>query len=171
MQEAYKWSCMHGQIEINIIIQDAEAFRAPTSIPISRVQRMAGSSLHSRVFMQAASPLAQLGDKVTTLLVSSPLYPIMVKKARETMKKTAEGAGIDWEGEVAKVRDIDNLEGTFKEITGGLSSLEWNAREHTPDYYRSKFHAYSEGNLCWDAAFEQLVAGIHTHTHTHTIDR
>jgi hypothetical protein len=96
--------------KINIIIQDAEAFRAPTSIPSSRVQRM---PTRSRVFMQAASPLAQLGDKVTTLLVSSPLYPIMVKKARETMKKTAEGAGIDWEGEVAKVRDIDNLEGTF----------------------------------------------------------
>ena len=40
---------------------------------------------------------------MTTLLVSSPLYPVMVKKARDTMKKTAEGAGIDWDAEVQKI--------------------------------------------------------------------
>jgi hypothetical protein len=45
-------------------------------------------------------------DRLTTTLVNSPLYPIMVKKARETMKGTAEGAGIDWEGEVDKLRSV-----------------------------------------------------------------
>jgi hypothetical protein len=42
----------------------------------------------------AADLLAQVGDRVTTLLVNSPLYSVMVKKARATMKQTAEGAGI-----------------------------------------------------------------------------
>ena len=41
-----------------------------------------------------AGPLAQVGDRVTTLLVNSPLYPVMVRKARATMKQTAESAGI-----------------------------------------------------------------------------
>ena len=45
-------------------------------------------------------------DKLTTTLVNSPLYPVMVKKARETMKNTAEGAGIDWEAEVDKLRYV-----------------------------------------------------------------
>ena len=43
---------------------------------------------------------------MTTALVNSPLYPVMVKKARETMKNTAEGAGIDWEAEVDKLRYV-----------------------------------------------------------------
>lgn len=96
---------------------------------------------------------------MTTLLVDSPLYPIMVQKARATMKQTAEGAGIDWEAEVARLRESQSdLEATFAELTG-QSSAEWDAASHVPDYYRSKFHAYDQGNLCWDAALEQLVAG------------
>ena len=54
---------------------------------------------------------------------------------------------------------LGDLETTFASITGGQTSTEWDASQHTPDYYRSKFHAYAEGNLNWDAALEQLVAG------------
>ena len=53
---------------------------------------------------------------------------------------------------------IEDLEKTFTEFTG-QASTDWQASEHLPDYFCSKFHAYSEGNLCWDAALEQMVAG------------
>jgi len=46
---------------------------------------------------------------MTTLLVNSPLYPVMRDKARDTMKKTAEGAGIDWDAEVEKLRYVQLL--------------------------------------------------------------
>ena len=42
-------------------------------------------------------------------------------------------AGVDWEAELATVRDI---------------SLAY------PAYYTQPFHAYPQGNLCWDAALE-----------------
>ena len=42
-------------------------------------------------------------------------------------------AGVDWEKELAIVRD---------------SSLAY------PAYYTQPFHAYPQGNLCWDAALE-----------------
>ena len=40
----------------------------------------------------------------------------------------------------------------------GLMVVAYPA-DHLPEYFCSKFHAYSEGNLCWEAAFEQMVAG------------
>ena len=42
-------------------------------------------------------------------------------------------AGVDWETELASVRDC---------------SLAY------PAYYTQPFHAYPQGNLCWDAALE-----------------
>ena len=137
------------------VCADASAFLSPPFLPGGQASHNARSG---RVDLRA-SALAQLGDRMTTLLVSSPLYPVMVKKARDTMKKTAEGAGIDWDAEVQKITDVSDLEETFTEITGGESSSEWDASKHLPAYYLAKFHAYGAGNLCWEAALEQMVAG------------
>lgn len=60
----------------------------------ARLQRPAAACATVRMAATGSSPLAQFGDRMTTLLVDSPLYPIMVQKARATMKQTAEGAGI-----------------------------------------------------------------------------
>ena len=138
------------------VCADASAFLSPPFLPGGQASHNARSG---RVDLRASSTLAQLGDRMTTLLVSSPLYPVMVKKARDTMKKTAEGAGIDWDAEVQKITDVSDLEETFTEITGGESSSEWDASKHLPAYYLAKFHAYGAGNLCWEAALEQMVAG------------
>jgi hypothetical protein len=113
---------------------------------------------HARSPALSLHPVPTSRDKMTTLLVDSPLYPVMVKQARETMKKTAEVAGIDWEAEVSKLGTVEDLEAAFAEITGEASS-EWSPEKHLPAYFRAKFHAYSAGNLCWEAALEQLVAG------------
>ena len=102
----------------------------------------------------SSSPLATFGDTITTMLVSSPLYPTMVAKARETMKKTGTDAGIEWDAEVARLQEIGGWEEALAEVTGAAG---WTP-EALPEYYRQAFHAYAEGNLCWPAALEQIVA-------------
>eukprot|EP00290_Baffinella_frigidus_P029208 CAMPEP_0180226962 /NCGR_PEP_ID=MMETSP0987-20121128/23831_1 /TAXON_ID=697907 /ORGANISM="non described non described, Strain CCMP2293" /LENGTH=398 /DNA_ID=CAMNT_0022190767 /DNA_START=50 /DNA_END=1246 /DNA_ORIENTATION=+ len=101
-----------------------------------------------------ASPFAALGDAITTMLVSSPLYPTMVAKARATMKKTATDVGIEWDEQVATLQEMGGWEQALAEVTGEEA---WTAKG-LPEYYRKPFHAYSEGNLCWPAALEQMVA-------------
>lgn len=76
-------------------------------------------------------------------------------------KQTSTPISQDWESEVARLRESQSsLEATFARLTG-QTSAEWTpqASNVAPDYYRAKFHAYDQGNLCWDAALEQLVAG------------
>lgn len=89
------------------------------------------------------------GKALVRALFDSPLYrQLVVPQARATMVRTAEANGIAW-----------------------TDALEWLRRSHAwgeaevpagvvvPDYYRAPFHTYEEGNLCWDAAMEQELAG------------
>ena len=39
-----------------------------------------------------------------------------------------------------------------------LDDLLENSAVEVPDYYKKPFHAYSDGNLCWEAAWEQHLA-------------
>ncbi|CAM9798698.1 unnamed protein product [Scytosiphon promiscuus] len=94
---------------------------------------------------------AMLGDKVASAIVDSPVYPLLIRQAKDTMKKSAENIGVDWDGEVAKLRDAQDWEAALKDLLES-SSVE------IPDYYRKPFHAYSDGNLCWEAAWEQHLA-------------
>ena len=45
---------------------------------------------------------------------------------------------------------------TFLQVVG--PSLEM------PAYYRQPFHAYKDGNLCWEAAVEMTVAAVSVHS-------
>jgi hypothetical protein len=53
-----------------------------------------------------------------------------------------------------------NFESEVQELLAALVGLRAQyERLHRPDvvipqYYRRSFHAYPEGNLCWDAALE-----------------
>mmetsp|Transcript_14113 Transcript_14113/g.46082 ORF Transcript_14113/g.46082 Transcript_14113/m.46082 type:complete len:323 (+) Transcript_14113:346-1314(+) len=60
------------------------------------------------------------------------------------MIRTAEANEVPWTECVAWIARQD-----FEEVT---------PTQETPAYYRSPFHAYASGNLCWKAAFEQEIA-------------
>jgi ubiquinone/menaquinone biosynthesis C-methylase UbiE len=87
----------------------------------------------------------RLSQWVNRLIRFKPLYALMKQQARRVMIKTAEKNGIPWrqqraDWETSAVRDR-------------LVPLT-NPAVTYPDYYRVPFHAYAEGNLCWQAAFE-----------------
>jgi SAM-dependent methyltransferase len=90
-----------------------------------------------------------LSRLVNVLINTKPLYALMKRQARQVLIKTAEKNGIPWrqqrsEWEASDVRD------RLPEVIDATVSY--------PDYYRVPFHAYPEGNLCWQAAFEAEAA-------------
>ena len=67
-------------------------------------------------------------------------------QARKKICDRGQQLGVDFQAEVAKLKQ----------------AADWEAERHAaqdpalklPAYFTAKFHAYSEGNLCWDAALE-----------------
>ncbi|MEL6927265.1 MAG: class I SAM-dependent methyltransferase [Cyanobacteria bacterium J06600_6] len=86
---------------------------------------------------------------VNLLIKTKPVYGIMKRQARRVLIQTAEKNGIPWrqsyqELEASEVKD--------------LLDFVTNPKISYPDYYQVPFHAYDEGNLCWQAAFEAASA-------------
>jgi SAM-dependent methyltransferase len=81
--------------------------------------------------------------------LNSPLYKaVLVPQAKGTMVKTAEANGVPWRDALAWIRSQEPwkiADGPDEEVA-------------VPDYYRQPFHAYEDGNLCWDAAWEGEIA-------------
>jgi len=86
-----------------------------------------------------------LSQFVNLLIQTKPIYSLMKQQARQVLIKTAEKNGISWRKN-CEILEKSNVKQQLAEIA--------NPSITYPDYYRVPFHAYSEGNLCWQAAFE-----------------
>lgn len=86
-----------------------------------------------------------LSQFVNVLIQTKPIYALMKRQARQVLVKTAEKNGIPWR------RNYEALD-----ASGVKQQLEQVANPNItyPDYYQVPFHAYEQGNLCWQAAFE-----------------
>ena len=82
---------------------------------------------------------------VNLLIHTKPIYRLMKQQARQVLIKTAEKNGIPWR------KNYQELEkSAIKELLPSIT----NPNLIYPDYYLVPFHAYEQGNLCWQAAFE-----------------
>ncbi|SRR5579883_1071112 len=86
-----------------------------------------------------------LSQFVNLLIQTKPIYEVMKYQARQVIIKTAEKNGISWR------KNYDRL--AASPIKDYLKALT-NPQVTYPDYYKVPFHAYDEGNLCWQAALE-----------------
>ena len=86
---------------------------------------------------------------VNILIQTKPIYSVMQRQARQVLIKTAEKNGIPWR---QNYRELE--QSGAKDLLNSLT----NADLVYPDYYQVPFHAYDEGNLCWQAAFEAASA-------------
>ncbi|MEM7762163.1 MAG: class I SAM-dependent methyltransferase [Cyanobacteria bacterium P01_A01_bin.40] len=86
-----------------------------------------------------------LSRLINLLIRIKPIYGIMQTQARQILIKTAEKNGIPWR------QNFQELEASITQ--DDLKSLT-NTDVTYPDYYQVPFHAYEQGNLCWQAAFE-----------------
>ncbi len=82
---------------------------------------------------------------VNQLIRTKPVYAVMKQQARKVLIQTAEKNGVMWRANYAALKDSG--------VQVELDALT-NAEVQYPDYYNVPFHAYDDGNLCWDAAFE-----------------
>lgn len=82
---------------------------------------------------------------VNLLIQTKPIYAVMKQQARQVLIKTAEKNGIPWQQQYEELAasGIQQQAARFTDQT-----------IHYPDYYQVPFHAYDQGNLCWEAAFE-----------------
>ena len=90
-----------------------------------------------------------LSQVVNRLIQTKPIYALMKQQARQVLIKTAEKNGVPWR---QTCRELDT-----PAIKAQLEALS-NPAVTYPDYYQVPFHAYSDGNLCWQAAFEAAPA-------------
>ncbi len=94
------------------------------------------------------------GDDLLSRLVNRAiqtpvLYALMKRQARQVIIKTAEKNDIPWRQTCVEL-DTPEMRQRMDQLT--------NPNLDYPDYYQVPFHAYSEGNLCWQAAFEAAPA-------------
>lgn len=82
---------------------------------------------------------------VNLLIQTKPIYRMMKHQARQVMIKTAEKKGVPWR-EHSQQLDTTQTKQLKEQIT--------NPEVTYPEYYQVPFHAYDQGNLCWQAAFE-----------------
>jgi len=91
---------------------------------------------------------------VNGLLSIKPLANLAKQQARSMMIKRAEQIGVPW---TQRVQELYSLDWDTR-----LSELQ-NPQLSYPDYYLTSFHAYENGNLSWEAAFEVEVAAKAVH--------
>jgi len=85
-----------------------------------------------------------LGWLIDRLLAVEPLRRLLFLQARQLIIRTAERRGIAWRARREEL--VLQAEPLLASST--------DAATQVPAYYRARFHAYQEGNLCWQAAGE-----------------
>ncbi|NEO30642.1 MAG: class I SAM-dependent methyltransferase [Symploca sp. SIO3C6] len=83
-----------------------------------------------------------------------PLANLAKQQARQMMIKRAEKIGVPWRKRVQELRSL--------EWDSRLSQVQ-NPQVTYPDYYLCSLHAYENGNLNWDAAWELECAAYAVH--------
>ena len=92
-------------------------------------------------WVEANHPLGWLINRV---LAVEPLRQLLFWQARRLIIRTAEGRGIAWR----QRRDL------LQAAAEPLLAISTSPSLDVPSYYRARFHAYDQGNLCWAAACE-----------------
>ncbi len=123
-----------------------------TTSPSSKLSSTS-SQIDEQIKLNNVKPRTGLAQSLLNLALSSPLWKlVLVPQARQNIVKTAQANGIKW---TDSYNWLLNQDGPWK--GGKVNSNDVQNREY-PEFYTKEFHAYENGNLCWDAAIEQELA-------------
>jgi ubiquinone/menaquinone biosynthesis C-methylase UbiE len=92
---------------------------------------------------------------INGLLSIKPLAEFAKSQARKMIVKRANSIGVNWEENINALKDHD--------WQSELVKVE-NKNCTYPDYYLTSFHAYENGNLNWQAAWELESAAYSVHS-------
>ncbi|KAG5180356.1 S-adenosyl-L-methionine-dependent methyltransferase [Tribonema minus] len=99
-------------------------------------------------------------DSVVSAVVSSPLFPVLLKGARSRIKSQVARLGVQWDETVQERLAAVDWQQEVDRVVATRPDLR------IPEYYLRKFHAYADGNLCLEAALEQDLAAIAVGLHS-----
>ena len=117
-----------------------------TSSVITSSRSILSSSADASFEKPKAPPRTGIAQQLLNFALESPLWKlILVPQAKAKIVSTAEANGIPWASCKEWIRS------NMKE-TPNIEAIE------IPEYYRREFHAYEEGNLSWEAAWEVEIA-------------
>eukprot|EP00197_Chlamydomonas_leiostraca_P009764 CAMPEP_0202867472 /NCGR_PEP_ID=MMETSP1391-20130828/9455_1 /ASSEMBLY_ACC=CAM_ASM_000867 /TAXON_ID=1034604 /ORGANISM="Chlamydomonas leiostraca, Strain SAG 11-49" /LENGTH=352 /DNA_ID=CAMNT_0049547519 /DNA_START=24 /DNA_END=1078 /DNA_ORIENTATION=- len=129
---------------------------SPSARPSRRVMCTRAQATSSQT---ALGVLPNPGNPVLMSVVQAlfsfpPLFNMARKNARNMIVKRAESMGLDWNGAMKEMQAQD-WPALLKAVT--------NPAVQYPSYYTKSFHAYTEGNLCLEAALEVTMAAKSVH--------
>eukprot|EP00611_Tribonema_gayanum_P014254 TRINITY_DN2557_c1_g3_i1.p1 TRINITY_DN2557_c1_g3~~TRINITY_DN2557_c1_g3_i1.p1 ORF type:complete len:407 (+),score=151.41 TRINITY_DN2557_c1_g3_i1:69-1289(+) len=146
----------HGNTCMNAVKEAAGVGDAQTVDVLSAESPLAVAQAGNAGFRIASAAL----DK---LFKFPPFFETAKNSARTKIVKRAALLGVDWDARVDELqRSMDALQVQYD----ALYSADVAAA--TPAYYKSPFHAYTEGNLCWQAALEVEPSAISVHANIYT---
>jgi ubiquinone/menaquinone biosynthesis C-methylase UbiE len=121
---------------------------APSSSSSCRRNRRLFSSAPAQSTSAKAPPRTGIAQRILNFALESPLWKLLlVPQAKAKIVTTAEANGIPW------VECKQWIQSNMKNTT----NIEV-VNNDVPSYYQKAFHAYEEGNLSWDAAWEVEIA-------------
>jgi SAM-dependent methyltransferase len=105
------------------------------------------------------APRTGLSQSLLTWALTTPVWKyVLVPKARDTIIQTAEANGIEWRRAKDWIGDKLLLAATTT-TNQHQPQEDDTVTAAIPHYYQeAPFHAYKDGNLCWEAAMEQEIA-------------
>jgi len=92
---------------------------------------------------------------VNGILGIKPVYELAKRQARDMMIKRGSKIGVNWDANVAELKEQD--------WSAEIAQLEDTNLSYPPYYLRS-FHAYAKGNLDWEPAWEVESAALTVHS-------
>ncbi|KAL9189574.1 hypothetical protein ACHAXT_009249 [Thalassiosira profunda] len=99
-----------------------------------------------------AQPRSGFAQQLLDAALASPVWKyVLVPQARASIVKTAEENGIPWVAAKEWIRRQPDAPWN-NDVNNEYINIQY------PRYYQKSFHAYDEGNLSYDAAFEQELA-------------
>eukprot|EP00775_Hariotina_reticulata_P008701 gene8701-8882_t len=110
----------------------------------------------SAVTPNQSPPNQLLVGVVEALFKFPPFFDTATKKARSMIIQRSEAIGLDWAATLAELQQQD-WESRMQEITSNTLVDQY------PSYYTQPFHAYKQGNLCWEAALEFTLSSRSVH--------
>ena len=110
------------------------------------------TSVDSTASTSTANKTSVAAQVVGAVLRFPPLWEAASKNAKNMMVKRAGALDIDWDEEVATLQAAKDWDAALKDAT------DPEVQRAMPEYYKTSFHAYPEGNLGWDPAHEAWSA-------------
>ncbi|KAF8061941.1 menG [Scenedesmus sp. PABB004] len=104
----------------------------------------------------SAPPNPLLVGAVEALFRFPPVFEAATKKARAMIIQRGEAIGVDWTGTLDELRAVPDWPARLAAATDPAAGAY-------PAYYTQPFHAYKQGNLCWEAAQEFALSSASVH--------